>query len=341
MAMSYDLITLGRCGMDLFSQDIGAPFAAITGFDAHIGGSPTNIAVAASRLGLRVALLTAVGPDLVGDFVLAHLAEEGVDTQFIPRKPGTHTGLAVVGVQPPDRFPLVFYRHNPADIWLDVDDVATAPLAQTRALLLSGTALSRGACADATVAAAQRAAAAGAATYLDLDLRPDQWDSPDALRAAMNRLLPFIDVVIGTEEEAYALLGDAPETVFVGGARLKPEQIVELEAHIPLFLATGKEHTLILKRGARGATIFATGAPPIDVAGFPVTVLNTVGAGDAFAGGLLYGRSQGWDWPASVRIGNACGALVVTRHGCAAAMPRLEEVEAFISNIESSISQRD
>ncbi len=341
MSPTYDLITLGRCGMDLFAQDIGAPFTAITGFDAHIGGSPTNIAVAASRLGLRVALLTAVGPDLVGDFVLAHLAEEGVDTQYIPRKPGTHTGLAVVGVQPPDRFPLVFYRHNPADIWLDADDIAAAPIEQTRALLLSGTALSRGACADATVAAAQRASAADVATFLDLDLRPDQWAGPDALRAAMNLLLPFIDVVIGTEEEAYALLGDAPESVFVGGARLTPDQVAKLETHIPAFLAAEKGHTLILKRGARGATIFTSGAPPVDVAGFPVTVLNTVGAGDAFAGGLLYGRSQGWDWPASVRIGNACGALVVTRHGCAAAMPRLEEVEAFIGNFQSHAGIRD
>lgn len=325
--------------MDLFAQNVGAPFAAITGFDAHIGGSPTNIAVAARRLGLRVALLTAVGPDLVGDFVLAHLAAEGIDTRYIPRKPGTHTGLAVVGVQPPDRFPLVFYRHNPADIWLDVDDVAAAPLAQTRALLLSGTALSRGACADATLAAAQQAAAAGVTTYLDLDLRPDQWTDPSALRVALNRLLPFIDVVIGTEEEVYALLGGAPETVFAG-QRLTEEQITELEALISPFLATGRGHTLILKRSARGATIFAAGTPPVAVAGFPVTVLNTVGAGDAFAGGLIYGRCQGWDWRASVRLANACGAIVVTRHGCAAAMPRLEEVTAFMSkhSIPSSLN---
>ncbi len=234
-------------------------------------------------------------------------------------------------MQPPDRFPLVFYRHNPADIWLTPDDVAAAPVERTRALLLSGTALSRGSCADATVAAAQRAAAAGVTTYLDLDLRPDQWAGPDALRVALNRLLPFVAVVIGTEEEAYALLGAAPETVFAG-QRLSPEQIAELEAHIPPFLATGGGHTLILKRSARGATVFAPGMSAIDVSGFPVTVLNTVGAGDAFAGGLLYGRCQGWEWPASVRFGNACGALVVTRHGCAAAMPRQEEVMAFAAS---------
>jgi 5-dehydro-2-deoxygluconokinase len=330
MSPTYDLITLGRCGMDLFSQNIGAPFTAIQGFDAHIGGSPTNIAVAASRLGLRTALLTAVAPDPVGDFVLAHLVKEGIDTQYIPRKPGTKTGLAVVGVEPPDRFPLVFYRDNPADIWLDVADVKAAPVTQTRALLLSGTALSRGPCRDATLYAAEQAAAAGVTTYVDIDLRPDQWAGPPAFRAALAHLLPLIAVVIGTEEEMYALLGAAPETVFAG-KRLSGEQVKELEDAIASFLASSKGRTLVLKRGPHGASVFVAGSAVLDVPGFPAEVLNTVGAGDAFAGGLIYGRCQGWDWRASARMGNACGALVVTRHGCAAAMPRLAEVEAFVA----------
>ncbi len=331
MSMKYDLITIGRCGMDLFSQDIGAPFPAIRGFDAHIGGSPTNIAVAASRLGLRTALLTAVAPDPVGDFVLAHLAQEGVETRYIPRKAGTRTGLAVVGVEPPSRFPLVFYRDNPADIQLDIDDVLAAPLTETRALLLSGTALSRGPCRDATLFAAEQAHAAGVTTYLDLDLRPDQWTHPHAFGANVRRLLPIVDVVIGTEEEVYAALGADPATVFAGQP-LSAEQVTELEAAAAQFLvAATTERTLILKRGARGASVYASGAQVSHVGGFPVQVVNTVGAGDAFAGGLIYGRCQGWDWYTSVRMGNACGALVVTRHGCAAAMPRLSEVEAFVA----------
>jgi len=323
--------------MDLFAQNVGAPFSEITGFDAHIGGSPTNIAVAASRLGLRVALLTAVAPDPVGDFVIAHLVAEGVDVRYIARKPGTHTGLAVVGVQPPDRFPLVFYRHNPADIWLTVDDIAAAPIEQTRALLLSGTALSRGSCGEATLAAAQRAQDAGVVTYLDLDLRPDHWPGPVELRAALHRLLPLIDVLIGTEEEAYALLGAAPEDVFAG-KRLSSSQIAELDVLMPPFLNADNSHTVILKRGARGASVLVAGQAEIEVPGFSVAVLNTVGAGDAFAGGLIYGRCQGWDWRASVRVGNACGALVVTRHGCAAAMPRWAEVEKFAGELPGTHS---
>lgn len=329
-ATLFDLITIGRCSMDLFAQNIGAPFPAITGFDAHIGGSPTNIALAASRLGLRTALLTAVSPDPVGDFVLAHLAQEGVDTRYIPRKPGTRTGLAVVGVEPPDRFPLVFYRENAADIQLSIDDLAAVPFAQTRMLLLSGTALSRGPCRDATIFAAEQAAAAGATVVLELDLRPDQWSHPQAFGGAMRRLLPLVDVVIGTEEEMYAALGRTPQTLFAG-RRVDAEQLAELEGAVTELVASVRPSTAIVKRGARGASIHRNGASPRLVPGFPVQVLNTVGAGDAFAGGLLYGRSQGWDWPASVRMGNACGALVVTRHGCAAAMPRREEVEAFLA----------
>ena len=329
MSMKYDLITIGRCGMDLFSQDIGAPFPAIRGFDAHIGGSPTNIAVAASRLGLRTALLTAVAPDPVGDFVLAHLAEEGVETRYIPRKAGTRTGLAVVGVEPPSRFPLVFYRDNPADIQLDIDDVLAAPLTETRALLLSGTALSRGPCRDATIFAAEQAHAAGVTTYLDLDLRRTN-GLTRAFGANVRRLLPIVDVLIGTEEEVYAALGADPATVFAGQP-LSAGQATELEAAAAQFLVAATGRTLILKRGARGASVYGSGAQVSHVDGFSVQVVNTVGAGDAFAGGLIYGRCQGWDWYTSVRMGNACGALVVTRHGCAAAMPRLSEVEAFVA----------
>jgi 5-dehydro-2-deoxygluconokinase len=329
-ATDYDLITLGRCGMDLFAQNIGAAFEKIQGFDAHIGGSPTNIAVAASRLGLKTALLTAVGPDLVGDFVLDHLAEEGVDTGYIPRKPDTHTGLAVVGVQPPDRFPLVFFRQNPADIWLTPDDLADVPFGRTRCLLLSGTALSRGTAREATIFASQQAAAAGATVYLDLDLRPDQWPGPESFRQHLGQLLPWVDVVIGTEEEAYAAFGTVPERVFAGTPLGSP-QLDELERVATGYLSGRDGRTLILKRGGRGASLYSGGGQTIHAHGFPVHVLNTVGAGDAFAGGLIYARCQGWDWHTSARFGNANGALVVTRHGCAAAMPRLEEISAFVT----------
>lgn len=332
MATRYDLITMGRVSMDLFSQNIGAPFIEIEGFDTSVGGTPTNIAIGASRLGLDVAILTAVGDDLVGRFVCNYLANEGVETRYIPVKEGARTGLALLGIEPPDTFPLVFYRDNPADIHIDIDDVRAIPLAESQALLLSGTGLSRGSRREATRFALDQARQGGVPIYLDLDMRPDQWQHPMAYGLNMRSILPLADVVLGTEEEFYAALMPDPESVMTGG-RLTASQLDKLQASILATLepASG-EQVLVLKRGAKGVRFFSKRGEVTDVPGFTVKILNTVGAGDAFASGLIYGRLQGWDWYKSIRLANACGAIVVTRHGCAAAMPYLDEVLSFIGS---------
>ncbi len=328
---AFEVITIGRVSMDLFAQDIGAPFSEITGFETGVGGSPTNIAIAASRLGIKATLLTAVGDDEVGRFVRHYLQEQGIETSFIPVKTGKRTGMAVVGVQPPDKFPLLFYREDPADIYLTVDDAATLPIAYATALMLTGTGLSRGTCREAMLFSAEEARRGPTTTFLDLDLRPDQWSHPLAYGLNQRTLLPLIDVVIGTEEEYYAALAPDPRVVMQGAA-VPEAQRPELEALIQgLAMQRGGPGRLIVKRGKAGATIFEKEKEPIDVPGFPVEILNTVGAGDAFAGGLLYGFTQGWDWRQAVRMGNACGALVVTRHGCGTAMPSLQEAVSFIA----------
>lgn len=322
--LDFDLLSMGRVSMDLFAQDVGAPFEAITGFATSVGGTPTNVAVGAARLGLRVALLTAVADDGVGRFVRRYLRDEGIETRYIVEKPGTRTGLALLGIEPPDRFPLTFYRQDPADIHLSIDDVLAAPVARSRALLLSGTALSRGTCRDATFFAAEQARAHGVTTFLDLDLRPDQWSHPLAFGVSVRLLLSRVDVVIGTEEEFRAALAPAADVAPLADAAPLPDAIGALLAQ-----PTGPQAAL-LKRGAAGVTVLTRDAPPQDVPGFPVTVLNTVGAGDAFAAGVIFGRSQHRSWPECARLGNAAGALVVTRHGCAAAMPTWEEVRGVL-----------
>ena len=326
--IKFDLITIGRVSMDLFAQNVGAPFEEVEGFDTSVGGSPVNIAIGASRMGLRSATLTAVGQDRVGDYVLRYLKNEGVSTDYIPRKPNSHTGLAIVAIQPPDQFPLVFYRDNPADIYVNIDDVTTLPLAQSRALLLSGTALSRGTCRDATLFAAKQASEHGVTTFMDLDLRPDQWSHANAFGVNVRTVLPSLDVVIGTEEEFLALLADDPHKQ---GQHLSGGRIEELESKLDSLLnVTQGPEVLVVKRGAKGVTIMTKNNPAIEVASFPVDILNTVGAGDAFASGLIYGYIKGWDWYKCGRMGNACGALVVTRHGCSAAMPYQQEALDFI-----------
>lgn len=323
----YDLITVGRVSMDLFARDIGAAFHDIRSFETGVGGSPVNIAIGASRLGLNAIAFTAVGDDEVGRFVRRYLEKEGVITAYIAVKPETRTGMAVVGVQPPDRFPLLFYRENPADIHLNIDEAGALPLSQARALSLSGTALSRGSAQDVCLYLAERARATGLTTFIDLDLRPDQWPHPLSFGLRMRRILPLCDVIIGTEEEFFAALSPRPESIMAGG-QVRGGLANELQGLLR-DLREESGATLVLKQGDKGVMLYE-GEQRRAIAGFPVEILNTVGAGDGFASGLIYGWAQGWAWERAARFANACGAIVVSRHGCARALPSLHEAEAFL-----------
>ena len=182
MSKTYDSLHMGRSSIDLYSNDVGAPFEAIESFAAYVGGSPTNISVGGRRLGLKTALLTAVGADPVGDFILSFLSNEGVETRFIPRKPAHRTSAAVLGIEPPDKFPLVFYRDNCADINLNIDDVLAAPVDDCQVFQFAGTNLSLEPSRSATMFAAELARAAGATVIFDVDFRPDQWHDVRAFR---------------------------------------------------------------------------------------------------------------------------------------------------------------
>ena len=312
--MTYDVLAIGRSSIDLYAHEIGRPIADVRSFDAYVGGCPTNVSVGTRRLGLRSVLLTAVGDDQVGDFVTAFLDREGVDTRFIPRKAGHRTSAVILTIQPPDRFPLTFYRDNCADRELTIDDVRRAPIGESRVIFVTGTGLSHQPSRDATVAAAAAARDAGVPVVVDIDYRPDQWASAAAFSAQMRELLRVATLAVGTEEELAAATGSSD--VSQGAAAL---------------LACGIE-ALVLKRGARGSTVFRADAAPVDAAPFPIDLLNVLGAGDAFASGFLYGYLQGWTLERAARMGNACGAIVVTRHGCANFMPTLDEVSAFVAD---------
>jgi 5-dehydro-2-deoxygluconokinase len=311
--VTYDVLAMGRSSIDLYAHEIGVPMPEVRSFDAYVGGCPTNVSVGTRRLGLTSALLTAVGDDQVGDFVTAFLDRERVETRFIARKAGRRTSAVVMAIQPPDRFPLTFYRDNCADRALTEEDVSHAPLADSRVVFLTGTGLSHEPGRAATLAAAATARRASVPVVVDIDYRPDQWESAAAFASHLRALVGNATLAIGTEEELAAATGNA-----------------DVEAGAAVLLASGIE-ALILKRGARGSTIFRATAPPADVAPFRVEVLNVLGAGDAFASGFLYGYLEGWPLERAARLGNACGAIVVTRHGCANFMPRLDEVAAFLA----------
>jgi len=307
---TVDVIAVGRSSLDLYAHQIGCAMPDVRSFDAYIGGCALNVSVGTRRLGLRSLLLTAVGDDQVGDFIVASLDRERVDTRYIPRKRGRRTSAVVLTIQPPDRFPLTFYRDNCADRALTPDDVANTPIAASRAVFVTGTGLSHQPGREATRAAAATARAAGVPVVVDIDYRPDQWDSAAAFASELQPLLGSATLAVGTEEEVAAAAAPADK--------------------VAALLATGIE-ALVMKRGARGATIYRRDAPAVDVPAFPITVLNVLGAGDAFASGFLYGYLQGWPLERAARLGNACGAIIVTRHGCANFMPTLDEVTAFLA----------
>lgn len=329
---TYDVLHMGRSSIDLYSNDVGTPFVSIGSFAAYVGGSPTNMSVGGRRLGLNTALLTAVGDDPVGDFVLHFLRQEQVDTQFIPRKPGHRTSAVVLGIEPPDKFPLVYYRDNCADNELSIDDVLASPVGDCAVFQFAGTNLSREPSRSATLFAAEMARAAGAGVVLDVDFRPNQWHDPRAFGVVLRSALRLVDVVIGTEDEINAAMLVDTSQMNLTHSQISDTRVAgDTQSAIQALLALGPG-VLVEKVGAEGARVHLAAGDVLDVPGFPVEVYNILGAGDAFGAGFLYGYVRGWDWYRSARLGNACGAIVVTRHGCANFMPTMPEVERFAAS---------
>jgi 5-dehydro-2-deoxygluconokinase len=326
----FDVLAVGRSSIDLYANEIGAPFTEIKSFSAYVGGCPTNISVCARRLGLRTVLLNALGEDLVGDFVLNFLDKEGVDTTFSQRKPGRRTSAFLLGIQPPDSFPLVPYRDNCADLELTIDDMLAAPIAESRVLLITGTGLSRSPSRDATLFAAEQARASDTRVVLDLDFRAELWPDVPTFGVAIRAALPLVDVVLGTHDEVKT--AGLENWTDQRGARAQSAsgQMSADEVQAIRSVEVAKPQALVMKRGADSTLVYLSGGETIEAATFPVEVLNVLGAGDAFAGGFLYGYLKGWDWYRCARMGNACGAIVVTRHGCANFMPYEQEALTFI-----------
>lgn len=328
----YDVITFGRSSIDLYSQNIGYPFNDIKGFDAFVGGSPLNIAVACARLGLQPSLLTAVGKDKVGEFIINFLKKEKVNTDCIPVKNGARSSAVILGIEPPDRFPLVYYRDNAADSQVDIDDVLKANIQDHKILLINGTAMNVEPSRSATFFAAEIAQKNDVDIVLDLDFRADQWHDYRAFGITVRAILPKVKIAIGTEEEILAAtLSEASQVVIKHQQISAPEIKGDIEKSITWLLSSGIE-TLLVKRGSEGVSIYSKDGSREDVPGFPVEVLNVLGAGDAFAGGFLYGLLQGWGLYKACRMANASGAQVVTKNGCANFMPTLEESLKFIED---------
>lgn len=329
---TYDVASLGRVAVDFYANEVGVPLYEAKTFSMYLGGSSGNVAVGCARLGLKVAMVSRVGREDLGEFVVRQLEKEGVDTRAVARDPVRLTGLVVLGIQPPDRFPLIFYRENCADIHLTEADLDPAVLDHTRALFVTGTALSREPSRAAAGAAVDRVKAAGGKIVLDLDWRATLWpEGPGGFAREMAALMPRCDLIVGTEDEFTAAAGHLTSptarsaTTYDGGAASARDAASALDRVRALTPAA-----LVLKRGALGAEVH-DGDARFSAAPYPVKVLNVLGAGDGFASGLLLGWLSGWPWSRTLACANAVGAIVVTRHGCSVAIPTRAEVDRFLA----------
>jgi 5-dehydro-2-deoxygluconokinase len=297
-------------------------------FNRYIGGSPTNIACGAARLGLRSAVITRVGDEHMGRFVREQLQREGVDTRGVRTDPERLTALVLLGIRDDKHFPLIFYRENCADMALSEADIDPAFIAEARAVVASGTHLSHRNTEAVTVQALRLARENGARTALDIDYRPNLWGvaghgegesrfvESAKVTAKLQSTLHLFDLIVGTEEE-FHIAGGTTDTV----AALRAVRTVT-------------PATLVCKRGAEGAVAIVGEIPDaLDDGetgpGFPIEVFNVLGAGDGFFAGLLKGWLDDADWPTSLKYANACGALAVSCHGCTPAYPSLKEQSAL------------
>jgi 5-dehydro-2-deoxygluconokinase len=325
----FDVICLGRAAVDLYGEQIGGRLEDMQSFAKYLGGSPANTAVGCARLGLRPAMLTRVGDEHNGRFVRETLAAEGVDVGHVRTDPRRLTALVFLGIRDEHTFPLLFYRDNCADMAISSDDFDAAFIASAKALLLSGTHLSTAATYAACRTAMRHARAAGARLVLDIDYRPVLWGltapglgeqrfvASDSVSAHLQTVVPECDLIVGTEEEI-RIAGGSTDTA-TALARLR-----ELS-----------DATLVLKRGPMGCLVFPGPIPGVlemglSGPGFPVEVFNVLGAGDAFMAGFLRGWLRDEPLQRCAAYANACGALVVSRHGCAPAIPSWEELDYFL-----------
>ncbi len=322
----FDLACLGRLAVDLYAQQVGARLEDVATFAKYLGGSSANIAFGAARLGLRAAMISRVGDEQMGRFLVETLQREGCDTTLVQVDPERLTALAILGLKDRDTFPLLFYRENCADMAIAADAIPEDFIADCRALLITGTHLSQPGVRAASLRALAHATRHACLRVLDIDYRPVLWGLarrgdgqtryvPDAgVTARLQEVLPQFDLVIGTEEE-FVIAGGVPGDLLASLRRVRA-----LTAAV-----------LIVKLGPLGCCL-VDGAVPAriedapTVAGDRVEVLNVLGAGDAFAAGLLTGLLRGADFAGAARIANACGAIVVSRHACAPAMPTPAEL---------------
>ncbi|OOF82165.1 bifunctional 5-dehydro-2-deoxygluconokinase/5-dehydro-2-deoxyphosphogluconate aldolase [Rodentibacter caecimuris] len=325
-----DLICLGRVAVDFYAQQIGARLEDASSFSKYLGGSSGNVAYGTAVQGVKSSMLARVGDEHMGRFLRKELQRVGVDTSHLITDKERLTALVILGIKDQDTFPLIFYRENCADMAITKNDFDEAYIASAKALAITGTHLSHPKTREAVLTALEYAGRNNTKRLLDIDYRPVLWGltslgdgetrfiDSEAVTKSLQEVLHHFDVLVGTEEE-FHIAGGSTDTL----TALK---------NIRRFT----QAVLVCKRGSLGCSVFEGDIPNdldggLNVYGVRVEVLNVLGAGDAFMSGLIRGYINNEGWEQSCRYANACGALVVSRHGCAPAMPTKVELDNYLA----------
>jgi 5-dehydro-2-deoxygluconokinase len=310
-AASFDVLTIGRVGVDLYPLQSGRHLQDVETFGKFLGGSPTNVAVAAARYGRRSAVITRTGRDPFGTFIHQALRELGVDDRFVSAVDGLPTPVTFCEIFPPDDFPLYFYRYPAApDLQIQAAQIDLKAVRSSSIYWSTVTGLSAEPSRGAHFAAWQ-ARGRAPLTILDLDYRPMFWDDPGEAHAQVDRALSMVTVAVGNRDECAVAVGETD-----------PDRAADA------LLERGVE-LAIVKQGPEGV-LARTRDERVEVPAFPVEVVNGLGAGDAFGGALCHGLLARWPLERVLRFANVAGAIVASRLECSTAMPTEEEVEHLI-----------
>ena len=306
-----DVLTMGRVGVDLYPLQTGAGLEDVRSFGKYLGGSATNVAVAAARLGRGSAVITRTGQDPFGRFVHKALRQYRVDDRFVTAVPGLPTPVTFCEIFPPDYFPIYFYRYPKApDLEIRAGELDYEAIRTARVFWVTVTGLSAEPSRTATLAALRARGRAGV-TVLDLDYRPVFWPSRQEARRWVEQALPLVTLAVGNLDECDTAVGER-----------EPARAAKA------LLAAGVD-LAVVKQGP-GGVLAVDRAGQVEVPPVPVNVVNGIGAGDAFGGALCHGLLAGWDTERVMRYANAAGAIVASRLACSDAMPTDAEVESLL-----------
>jgi 5-dehydro-2-deoxygluconokinase len=311
MTGPFDVLTMGRIGVDLYPLQVGVSLREVETFGKYLGGSATNVAVAAARYGRRSAVITRTGEDPFGQYLHDALRRFGVDDRWVTAVPGLPTPVTFCEIFPPDHFPIYFYRFPKApDLEIALGELDLDAVRSARVFWVTVTGLSQEPSRGATLGALEARARSGI-TVLDLDYRPSFWPSREEARTWVQRALPHATVVVGNLDECDTAVSEREPRAAAQALRDRGADLV------------------VVKQGPKGV-LARDDHTEVEVPPVPVQVVNGLGAGDAFGGALCHGLLAGWDLERVMRFANAAGAIVASRLACADAMPDAAEVEALL-----------